>query len=1127
MASQAVLQLIAELKDNASSGLASIGGALSSLGTVALGVAAVGVAAVGAALVSGVADAREANALLAQTESIITSTGGAAGMTATQVTDLATQLSAAQGKSLFGDSQVQAAENVLIKYKELKGIIPDVTQLSVDMAARLGGEPAAAAESLGRALAVPEAAAGKLAKMGIILSDAQEKQIKTMVAAGNTAGAQAIIMGQLQNSFGGAAQAAADADGGWAQFKDRMGEAAESAGAALLPMLGMVAGFLNDTIVPIVEAAAAGFTNLVAAFQVGAEGGDFLGGIVNALYSLDSVSPVFTTIGDGLVVLGDVATNVVLPALAEFAAFLNDTVLPAVGAGLTDAFTFLSGTVLPALAQGWIDLQPAIAAVIAFIGDNLNPILDGLGAVVLTIVIPAFVAWALAAGTAAVATLAALAPILIPLAAIGVAVALLKAAWDSDFGGIRTTLTQFWESTGRPIFEQLGAWLSTTIPAAVSTVSDFFTGTLWPALQTVWAFIDANVIPIVGALANVWFALLKKEVELLAALWSNVLWPALQKVGEFITGTVVPAFQAAGAKMDEVGATINSVLGPAFNWLNENVLGPVTASFGHISDAVGDVIGFLKRLADSINAIEIPAWLQGHSPPPLADWFDYIGVSIRGVAGSDLPDLQGALDDAGGILGDVSSGALPSFGGALTDAGAAVRVMAAGVGGDLQTAIDGIADSFGDSDAPDDAEGLGVNILDALAQGVASTISNVVGATHDAAQSILDEIKDVFEVSSPSAVMVELGSVYIGSPFMDAITGAITAGLPALAEGLDGVIEAMRDSVKDGEREAVSAMEAAVRAITSAASKLPDLIADATAGMFEVTADVNRIQERNLARLSDFDPYFQDAIAAELQAAQAAAALLPDPADADAFFKLRSKQIFELADLEKQNAEAGVAEQQRIETEHARTAGQLAKTGADLQTQLANATTDEQRAAIQAKIDDNQRAQDAEQAAFEQAIQRNAELANAEKLRLNQRITLIRAAQEAEQEALKTHQEHDLTVFEQMAQGVRDLISAIPSGIQLPPNWLTTIAAYQQVLAQLTALYHLPPPPVFLPQPAPTGQGLTRGGNGLAETGIGGGSVILQAGAIALTLPNTSESEARRFVDRVITLIDQRRKGRG
>jgi hypothetical protein len=1123
MASQAVLDLIANLKDNASAGISSIGGALSSLGTVGLGIAAAGITAVGVALVSGIGDAREANALLAQTEQIITSTGGAAGVTAKQVTDLATELSAASGHSLVGDDQVQAAENVIIKYKELKGIIPDVTRLSVDMAARLGGEPAAAAETLSRALAQPEAAAGRLAKMGIVLSDAQEKQIKTMVAAGDVAGAQALIMEQLNTTFGGAAQAAADADGGWAQFRDRMGEAAETAGAAVLPLLTMLAQFLNDPLMPAIEMVAAAF----AAW------------------------------------LGDPATQAGIQAL-------GDTISTVLGA----AFAFLANEAIPALVAGWQTIEPAIATVTSFISDNLQPILYGLAAIFLTVVVPAFIAWSIAAGAAAVATVAALAPVLIPLAAIGAAVALLKAAWDSDFGGIRTTLTAFWEQTGQPIFTTLVGWLGTTIPAAVSTVSGFFSNTLWPALQKVWAFLDANVIPIVGALANVWFALLKKEVELLAALWSNVLWPALEKVGTFISGTVVPALQTLaqdamnGAKVasDALGSVINTVLGPAFQWLNSNVISPVVAGFGHINSAVQDVIGFLNRLASSINAIEIPSWLQGHSPPPLADWFDFIGTSIGHVADEALPGFGTALGQAGDTIGSVAS----SIGGAFTDA------------------LGTVGDIFGRSDVPRNAKGFGEDVLSNIGQGIEGGTAKAVAAGQDAkdligaavgqlpdkmpdvgkatvdgiqqgvddnfgrfrdwmgnkiGDELVDWVKQKLGIASPSAVFADIANSVIGG-----MVQGLGAGLPEISATMSGILDQMESQldglrenlktasgdVRDAIQAQISDLQKGINEMTAAAAKLPDLIAAATEGVFSVTASIDRQQEQNLARLGkiadDNSLANRSMVEAELAAAEAAAKLIPDPAEAAEFFKLRSKQIFELADLERGQMAADAAARKKVEDDHAAEAGRLATERTRLEEQLTAAKTDEERAAIQEKIDANKQAQ-ADEMQHYQDVQAATEAQILADDRLyQQRSILIYRAQQAEQEALKVHQANALSVFEQMRAGVQALIGAIPGGIQIPPNWASTILAYQHILEQLNHLYSLPAPAAFVPPPPPIGtggDGIPQRPQHIANTGAGGGTIIMQSGAVAVTVVQATPAEARRLADLTIREIDRRRGGRG
>jgi len=95
---------------------------------------------------------------------------------------------------------------------------------------------------------------------------------------------------------------------------------------------------------------------------------------------------------------------------------------------------------------GWIEekLVPAFGTLIdfggklvGFIKDNWTAILAGLATILVTVVIPAFVAWAAAAVAAAAATIAAIAPVAVPVLAVMGVVALLKKAWDSDFGGIQ------------------------------------------------------------------------------------------------------------------------------------------------------------------------------------------------------------------------------------------------------------------------------------------------------------------------------------------------------------------------------------------------------------------------------------------------------------------------------------------------------------------------------------------------------------------------------------------------------------------------------------------------------------------------------------------------------------------
>jgi hypothetical protein len=76
-----------------------------------------------------------------------------AGVSAQQVTDLATALSAASGKSLFGDAEIQDAENMLLTFTNIgQDVFPAATQATVDMAAAFHATPGAFDQMIGKAL---------------------------------------------------------------------------------------------------------------------------------------------------------------------------------------------------------------------------------------------------------------------------------------------------------------------------------------------------------------------------------------------------------------------------------------------------------------------------------------------------------------------------------------------------------------------------------------------------------------------------------------------------------------------------------------------------------------------------------------------------------------------------------------------------------------------------------------------------------------------------------------------------------------------------------------------------------------------------------------------------------------
>lgn len=402
MVSQSVLNLLVQLKDDASSGIGSLTGALGTLGTAGLAAAAAGVAALGVAIIGGVGDAQEARALYASTEQTIKTMGDAAGRSAQQVVDIATALSDASGKSLFGDDQIQQSENLLLTFGNIRGETFDLaTALTVDLAQALGGAPADQAMMLGKALNDPIHGMSALGKAGLTFSEEQKAAITAMQESGDMAGAQAVIIAELNKQVGGQAAAAAAAKGGWFQFKAGLGETFEMIGAKLLPILDQLGAWLNSpevkaTIEALATALADGIgkaaawlsdvaiPNLMQAWQ------ELQPTVIDTIAFIQSdVMPVLSWLANVIIAgaiielraMGWAWQNVLLPAIKEAWAFFQAYILPVLSA----VFVALRDDLPKGIAlavQSWADLKAAIAG---FKESYIDPIVRGFDYVVASV----------------------------------------------------------------------------------------------------------------------------------------------------------------------------------------------------------------------------------------------------------------------------------------------------------------------------------------------------------------------------------------------------------------------------------------------------------------------------------------------------------------------------------------------------------------------------------------------------------------------------------------------------------------------------------------------------------------------------------------------------------------------
>jgi hypothetical protein len=217
-------------------GAGRLGGILKGGLMVGAGVAVAGIGALGAVLGSSVKAASEAEDIQAQLEAVLKSTGGAAGMTAEAINEHALALSE---MTRFEDDSIVAASALMLTFTKVgSDVFPQATEATLNMAQAMGMDLNSATMLVGKALNDPVKGMTALTRAGIQFTESQKETIASMVAMGDTAGAQQIILKELEVQFGGSAKAAGETFGGQLDImKNALGNVGEEIGGALLPAL--------------------------------------------------------------------------------------------------------------------------------------------------------------------------------------------------------------------------------------------------------------------------------------------------------------------------------------------------------------------------------------------------------------------------------------------------------------------------------------------------------------------------------------------------------------------------------------------------------------------------------------------------------------------------------------------------------------------------------------------------------------------------------------------------------------------------------------------------------------------------------------------------------------------------
>lgn len=440
-----LVEIIIRAKDETKGVLGGIGGALGGLAKFAGGAAiagvGAGVTAIGGAFVFAAKEAMAAQEIVAQTAAVLESTGGAAGMTAEEIANLASELS---GVTRFSDDAIQSGENMLLTFTNIgEDVFPEATKAILDMSTATGQDLQSSAVQLGKALNDPIAGISALSRVGVTFTDDQKKMIESMVEAGDVAGAQTVILQELQKEFGGSAEAAGGTLAGQMDIlKNSLSNVAETAGTALLPILTQGLQALT----PHITALAQGLSNFLQS-----EGfRKFLTDVGTFITEkvIPAVQAIFKWLGE-----------VLPPIIAALAAWWRNTLLPA----LQEFGNFVETKVIPVLKTIWdwlaTNLPPVIAALAKFWNETLLPAFQAFADFIKTYVIPVLQDIFKWLGEH-------IPPVIDALAKF----------WNEKLKPAFDAFVAFQKTVTIPILKEIVGWFKEHIPKAIETVKRFING---------------------------------------------------------------------------------------------------------------------------------------------------------------------------------------------------------------------------------------------------------------------------------------------------------------------------------------------------------------------------------------------------------------------------------------------------------------------------------------------------------------------------------------------------------------------------------------------------------------------------------------------------------------------------
>lgn len=178
---------------------------------------------------------------------LVESTGMAAGFTAEQLFNMASQM---QSITTFGDEQILESQAKLLTFRRVsEDAFERTMRAAMDLSAAGFGSLESTVNLLGRALNDPIQGLQSLTRVGKTFTDEQKEQIATLMESNDLYGAQKVILQEIEGQVQGTAEALAQTDtGAIQQMNNQIGDLQENIGLLIMRGTGPLVREITETV---------------------------------------------------------------------------------------------------------------------------------------------------------------------------------------------------------------------------------------------------------------------------------------------------------------------------------------------------------------------------------------------------------------------------------------------------------------------------------------------------------------------------------------------------------------------------------------------------------------------------------------------------------------------------------------------------------------------------------------------------------------------------------------------------------------------------------------------------------------------------------------------------------------